>query len=451
MVIYTQPQAPGVMTHAPLGGGGSEGVTFHSSGDQIKVMSTATEATDVPKSRAKAASLSAQQSATVQSTCPKQPAGKRLQGRTMETSFWESKHGKILWLVVLPLGLYIIDISTDIGLAFQFYNSGQMVWFGWMMGFIVVPSAIINITLTEEAFKHHDGENRLSKNFKYLLNYLRLGVFVQYYNLYRRLQRGESVEDIVKKDLPLTHLLEAVFSNMPQLYLQWYIILNTTEQISALQVATMFRASKLAQTHISSSDSDLQRYLTQQTDICGVKRHKSPAATTKSEIPSATAAMLDTPQARRPQARHPQVRHLQARHPQVHHPNTRHHQARRPTTRHPKPAVPLPATPKPATPLPATPSSPPPSPPSHYPPPPSPPSHYPPPPGPPHHYPPPPSPPPHYWPPPSPPPPSPPPQVRHPQLSADLATAVGLKFDYSSQVGRRTGYQDLLECRADLQ
>ncbi|XP_035661868.1 XK-related protein 9-like isoform X2 [Branchiostoma floridae] len=157
----------------------------------------------------------------------------------METSFWESKHGKILWLVVLPLGLYIIDISTDIGLAFQFYNSGQMVWFGWMMGFIVVPSAIINITLTEEAFKHHDGENRLSKNFKYLLNYLRLGVFVQYYNLYRRLQRGESVEDIVKKDLPLTHLLEAVFSNMPQLYLQWYIILNTTEQISALQVATM--------------------------------------------------------------------------------------------------------------------------------------------------------------------------------------------------------------------
>ncbi|XP_078600479.1 XK-related protein 6-like [Branchiostoma floridae x Branchiostoma japonicum] len=60
-----------------------------------------------------------------------------------------------------------------------------------------------------------------------------------YFNIFYLLLRGEDVEEHVKENLPIAHLLEAMLESVPQLCLQLYIIISTGEQVSVLKVITM--------------------------------------------------------------------------------------------------------------------------------------------------------------------------------------------------------------------
>ncbi|KAI8489024.1 hypothetical protein Bbelb_332480 [Branchiostoma belcheri] len=123
-------------------------------------------------------------------------------------SVWNSLPRKILFLVVVPLGLYLFDVITDLILAVQYYYSGDFAWFDLTLGFVL------------------------------------LGVFPAYLNILYLLVKGKDVGH-VEKVLPTVHMLEAMLESVPQLCLQLYIFLLTGEQVSVLKVISMV-ASLLA-------------------------------------------------------------------------------------------------------------------------------------------------------------------------------------------------------------
>ncbi|XP_078681648.1 XK-related protein 6-like [Branchiostoma floridae x Branchiostoma belcheri] len=153
---------------------------------------------------------------------------------------WDSLPRKILFYVVLPLGLYVFDVITDLILAVQYYNSGDSTWFGLTLGFVLVPSIFINIL---SFLMSWDGDFEFDSMC--LLFVIQLGVFPAYLSILYPLVRGEDVEEHINSNLPLMHLLEAMLESVPQLCLQLYILLLTGEQVSALKVITMV-ASLLA-------------------------------------------------------------------------------------------------------------------------------------------------------------------------------------------------------------
>ncbi|XP_078617738.1 XK-related protein 6-like [Branchiostoma floridae x Branchiostoma japonicum] len=147
-------------------------------------------------------------------------------------SAWKSKTGKVLRLVVFPLGLYIFDVVTDLVLAVQYWNSGDMYWFGWTLGFVIGPSIIMNIAVTF-----------FSGLCALVLGFLQLGVVSVYFKVMYKLLKDENVEVLeeyfLKVNLPLGHLFEATLESIPQLCLQLYIMLYTREKVSALKVISM--------------------------------------------------------------------------------------------------------------------------------------------------------------------------------------------------------------------
>ncbi|XP_078681603.1 XK-related protein 6-like [Branchiostoma floridae x Branchiostoma belcheri] len=157
-------------------------------------------------------------------------------------SIWNSWPRKILLCALLPLGLYLFDIITDLSLAAQYYNSGDLNWFGWTLGFVLGPTLIINFRYLQGYFRE---DNEPIKYVRCLLSTLQLSVILEYFGLFRLLLKGKDVEKLEEDDLPAIHLLEATLECVPQLCLQGYILILTNEQVSDLKVITML-ASLLA-------------------------------------------------------------------------------------------------------------------------------------------------------------------------------------------------------------
>ncbi|XP_019631220.1 PREDICTED: XK-related protein 4-like [Branchiostoma belcheri] len=157
-------------------------------------------------------------------------------------SVWDSLPRKILFYVVVPLGLYLFDVTTDLSLAVQYYNSGDFTWFGLTLGFVLGPSIIINIFSLLISGNVKDSK---LMSFKVLLAILQLGVFPVYLNILYLLVKGNDVDKHIVISLPAVHLLEGMLESVPQLCLQLYILLLTGEQVSVLKVITMV-ASLLA-------------------------------------------------------------------------------------------------------------------------------------------------------------------------------------------------------------
>ncbi|XP_078681652.1 XK-related protein 6-like [Branchiostoma floridae x Branchiostoma belcheri] len=157
-------------------------------------------------------------------------------------SVWDSLPKKILFLVLIPLGLYVFDIITDLSLAAQYYNSGDWNWFGLTLGFVLVPSIIMNFV---SLYLSWTGEDSTPiKGLKWLLAVLQLDVVSGYLNILYLLVEGKDVDAVhVERNLPIVHLLE-VLESVPQLCLQLYILLLTGEQVSVLKVTMV--ASLLA-------------------------------------------------------------------------------------------------------------------------------------------------------------------------------------------------------------
>ncbi|XP_078701684.1 XK-related protein 6-like [Branchiostoma floridae x Branchiostoma belcheri] len=159
------------------------------------------------------------------------------------SSVWNSLPMKILSLVLFPLSLYLFDVTTDLWLAVQYYNSGDSIWFGLTLTFVLVPSIFMSFTSLFTSVNAED--TTLNMNLMFVLTILQLGVTHSYVNILHMLLRGRDVEQHVEGGLPIVHLLEAMLECVPQLCLQFYIIISTSEQVSVLKVISMV-ASLLA-------------------------------------------------------------------------------------------------------------------------------------------------------------------------------------------------------------
>ncbi|KAI8489023.1 hypothetical protein Bbelb_332470 [Branchiostoma belcheri] len=160
-------------------------------------------------------------------------------------SVWDSLPRKILFYVLLPLGLYLFDVTTDLFLAVQYYYSGDFTWFGLTLGFVLGPLIITNIFSSAMSCNSGDDTSGYIDCIKCLLAVLQLGVFPAYLNILYLLVKGKDPEDKLDIGLPIIHLMEAMLESVPQLCLQLYILLLTSEQVSVLKVISMV-ASLLA-------------------------------------------------------------------------------------------------------------------------------------------------------------------------------------------------------------
>ncbi|XP_019622352.1 PREDICTED: XK-related protein 6-like [Branchiostoma belcheri] len=143
-------------------------------------------------------------------------------------------------LVLISLLLYMADVITDIMLAKQYYSNGDYHWFGWTIGFVMAPPAVMNILLLVYDIDLLDIKLSLRKWEKCLLNFSCFALPVmKYVEIINLLDGGKEVKESLKKNLHRFHLVEVTLESLPQLCLQICIIFSTHEQVSVLKVITM--------------------------------------------------------------------------------------------------------------------------------------------------------------------------------------------------------------------
>eukprot|EP00058_Branchiostoma_floridae_P025937 XP_002611427.1 hypothetical protein BRAFLDRAFT_63942 [Branchiostoma floridae] len=141
------------------------------------------------------------------------------------------------WLVFRTLAgfaLYIADFVTDVILAAEYYSNGHYYWFGFTLGFALVPQTIVNFVLM---YLDQD-------RWKWYL--LPIGVPANYFQvLYAFFCCKHHPEDVLdareKEDhddqepvpravnhlLPLARLVGTLLESLPELCLQIYVLLQT--------------------------------------------------------------------------------------------------------------------------------------------------------------------------------------------------------------------------------
>ncbi|XP_035691126.1 XK-related protein 9-like [Branchiostoma floridae] len=160
--------------------------------------------------------------------------------------------GLIFALVLVPLSLYVANIATDLVLAVRYLRNKDFTWFGLTLGFVLVPSLIIQLV----SLFYERKTMQQYRPLLYILHVLQLGVFIQYgalfLHLWMGLGGGESGR--VSPGLPIIHLTEAVLQSMPQFSLQLYITvvshLNTTKFMPDDNSTVAFNTTELLTTQL---------------------------------------------------------------------------------------------------------------------------------------------------------------------------------------------------------
>ncbi|XP_019619890.1 PREDICTED: XK-related protein 6-like [Branchiostoma belcheri] len=141
------------------------------------------------------------------------------------SSLLKNFYVQVLIIVVFPLGLYLVDLLTDILLAVSYYNSRDYTWFGLTLAFILLPSIVMQVwTWVCLGNENQEMDRVITRGWWVLvLCVLQLGVFVDYWVLYQRFKRGSDIGDSKYAFLPQIHLVETMLEAVPQLCLQLYI------------------------------------------------------------------------------------------------------------------------------------------------------------------------------------------------------------------------------------
>ncbi|CAH1246005.1 XKR4 [Branchiostoma lanceolatum] len=141
------------------------------------------------------------------------------------TSLIQNFYVQVLIIVVLPLGLYLVDLLTDLLLAVMYYNSKDYTWFGLTLAFILLPSIVMQVwTWVCLGYENQEMDRVIARGWWVLvLCVLQMGVFVDYWVLYQRFKRGSDIGDSKYAFLPQIHLVETMLEAVPQLCLQLYI------------------------------------------------------------------------------------------------------------------------------------------------------------------------------------------------------------------------------------
>ncbi|XP_078679966.1 XK-related protein 8-like [Branchiostoma floridae x Branchiostoma belcheri] len=151
-------------------------------------------------------------------------------------SAWNSKVGKFLRLGVIPLCFYFADIGTDVGLAVQFFRSGDITWFALTLVFVILPSIVENFAIfwyrlwRQFIQSNHCAVDKVGT----VVCALQLGVIAIYCYACRDILKngqwnGQPLIDI-------SSMYEVILESLPQLCLQLYIIISTGRQPNVTQI-----------------------------------------------------------------------------------------------------------------------------------------------------------------------------------------------------------------------
>ncbi len=112
--------------------------------------------------------------------------------------------------LIVGLLLYLFDYGSDIYVAIKYWKNNDVWWFGMTIGFILVPSIIVNITAIVQVINF----------WRFIMAVLQLSIVVRY------------IETIISPDprriffLAKLRYLETITESAPQLCLQFYIMLR---------------------------------------------------------------------------------------------------------------------------------------------------------------------------------------------------------------------------------
>ncbi|KAJ8010902.1 hypothetical protein DPEC_G00079980, partial [Dallia pectoralis] len=164
----------------------------------------------------------------------------------------ESKFSKLRWgLTIVGLGLYLVDILSDLIVAVNYFREGHLVWSGLTVLFVVVGS------LTTQIFSYawyrddmsstqgDPGEQQSISGMRtgglIQVHVTQMGMFTRYYQLlmlgYKVLwsKPASPIRDSQEihlhlfghaADLSMLKLFETFLESCPQLLLQFYIMLG---------------------------------------------------------------------------------------------------------------------------------------------------------------------------------------------------------------------------------
>ncbi|XP_066268010.1 XK-related protein 6-like [Branchiostoma lanceolatum] len=165
---------------------------------------------------------------------------------------WRHKTMQVCVLVVIPLGLYLCKLGTDVALAAEYYSGGHTEWFAWTLGLVTGAQLILHIwscgfLYLAERSRHHDDSSNFAKVvhispcvFWCLSSIPVVGVCMHYAVFSLLIWRGSDVSGVeLERYLPIIHLLEAVMAAISQLCLQIKIWVVTDERVSVLKVVSM--------------------------------------------------------------------------------------------------------------------------------------------------------------------------------------------------------------------
>uniref|UniRef100_W5M8S2 XK-related protein n=1 Tax=Lepisosteus oculatus TaxID=7918 RepID=W5M8S2_LEPOC len=160
------------------------------------------------------------------------------------------------WTVVGVL-TYLLDIGTDVWVAFQYFMDGRYAWFALTLLFVV--SATVTIQIFSYSWFKDDRERERGEETQeereapghciFLLHLLQMGIFTRLHHPTKALTRGclwrsklnEDTENLVETrtlshvgstkrllaaDVSMLRLFETFLESVPQLVLQLYIILE---------------------------------------------------------------------------------------------------------------------------------------------------------------------------------------------------------------------------------
>ena len=112
--------------------------------------------------------------------------------------------------MIMGLTLYLFDYGSDIYVAIQYWKNDDYWWFGIVIGLIVVPSIIVNITAIIQ----------LTNIWRSILAFLQLSIVVRYIETLKSPHPSRSYS------LARLRYLETITESAPQWCLQVYIMLR---------------------------------------------------------------------------------------------------------------------------------------------------------------------------------------------------------------------------------
>uniref|UniRef100_A0A4W5JIU5 XK-related protein n=1 Tax=Hucho hucho TaxID=62062 RepID=A0A4W5JIU5_9TELE len=164
----------------------------------------------------------------------------------------DSEFTKVRWVcTIIGLGLYLVDIVTDVGLAVKYILNGHLVWAGLTLLFVVVGSAATQVF--SYSWYRDDMRNPLvnpvgdrlisgmNRGGLIGLHVMQMGIFTRYYHLlkagYRAVwSKSPGTFEFPREvhlalfgratDLSMLKLFETFLESVPQLLFQLYILLG---------------------------------------------------------------------------------------------------------------------------------------------------------------------------------------------------------------------------------